>query len=196
MATGLRALIAIAAISLAGAGHTQQAAPAKPFEAGRALGATFENKYTPLSRNVKVYGGVVSAESCAYDEARGLIMVVNRGANQDEAPNDGFVSLLNHDGSIHTAKWIGQTRDGLVLNHPFGSDVHAGKLYLADSDGGTRDGAPRVAVIRMFDMSTGAPSGEIRVPEVAWFNDIEVARDGTIYASQTGSPDGKTPMRV
>ena len=192
---------ATAAISIllgasAAAGQPSPAPAEARFEAGKPLGVTVEGKYTPLSSNVKIFGAVVSAESCAYDSRRGLIMVINRGANQDEAPNDGFVSLLNHDGSVHTAKWIGQTRDGLVLNHPFGSEVHAGKLYLADSDGGTRDGAPRVAVIRTFDLASGAPAGEVRVPEVAWFNDIAVAADGTIYASQTGTADGKTPMRV
>jgi hypothetical protein len=171
------------------------AAP-QPFEAGRPLGVTVEDKYSPMSRNVKVYGGVVSAESCSYDATRKLIMVVNRGAAQNEAPNDGFVSLLNSDGSVHTARWIGLNRNGLVLNHPFGSDIHAGKLYLADSDGGTADGAPRVSVIRMFDVATGAPTGEIKVPGSQWLNDIAVARDGTIYATQTGSPDGQTPMRV
>ncbi len=149
-----------------------------------------------MSRNVKVYGGVVSAESCMYDATRDLIMVVNRGANQNEAPNDGFVSLLNHDGSVHTARWIGATRNGLTLNHPFGSDIYGGKLYLADFDGGTADGAPRTAVIRMFDIRSGAPAGQIKVAEAPWLNDLAVAGDGTIYASQTGSPDGKTPMRI
>ena len=174
---------------------TGAAAP-QPFEAGKPLGVTIEGKHSPMSPNVKVYGGVVSAESCSYDASRKLIMVVNRGAAQNEAPNDGFVSLLNPDGSVHTARWIGLNRNGLVLNQPFGSDVHAGKLYLADSDGGTADGAPRVSVIRMFDVATGAPSGEIKVPDSQWFNDIAVAQDGTIYATQTGSPDGQTPMRV
>jgi hypothetical protein len=35
-------------------------------------------------------------------------------------------------------------------------------------------------------MKTGMPAGEVRVDKVAWFNDIEVADDGTIYATQTG----------
>jgi hypothetical protein len=177
-------------------GAAPGAAAPLPFEAGKPLGVTIEGKHSPMSRNVKVYGGVVSAESCAYDASRKLIIVVNRGAAQNEVPNDGFVSLLNSDGSVHTARWIGVNRNGLVLNHPFGSDIHAGKLYLADSDGGTADGALRVSVIRMFDVATGAPSGEIKVPGSQWLNDIAVARDGTIYATQTGSPDGQTPMRV
>jgi sugar lactone lactonase YvrE len=51
-------------------------------------------------------------------------------------------------------------------------------------------------VLRMFDMRTGAPAGEIRVPEAPWLNDIAVAADGTIYASQTGTPDGQTQTRI
>jgi sugar lactone lactonase YvrE len=74
----------------------------------------------------------------------------------------------------------------LVLNEPFGSDIVKGVLYLADRDGGTADD-PSVAVIRRFTMTTGAPAGETRVPGAAWFNDIEVAEDGTIYATQTGA---------
>lgn len=189
--TGL-AWIACGSAALAQSGPSTEGR----FEAGRPLGITVADVHTPMSSNVKVYGAVVSAESCSYDPTRKLIMVVNRGAAQSEAPNDGFVSLLNHDGSVHTVKWIGATRAGLILNQPFGSDVHAGKLYLADSDGDTADGTPRVAVLRMFDLATGAPAGEIRVDTSPWFNDIAVAADGTIYATQTGTADGKTPMRV
>jgi DNA-binding beta-propeller fold protein YncE len=186
-----------AAAAFAGAAVSQdRRVPEGAFEAGRPLGVTTGGVHTPMSRNVKVFGGVVSAESCVYDRSRKLIMVVNRGAAQTEAPNDGFVSLLNHDGSVHTAKWIGATRAGLVLNQPFGSDIHGGRLYLADSDGGTADGAPRVSVVRMFDLRTGAPAGEIRVEESPWFNDIAVARDGSVYATQSGTPDGATPMRI
>jgi DNA-binding beta-propeller fold protein YncE len=164
------------------------------FEAGLPLGVAAAGKHQAMSSNVKVFGAIVSAESCIYDATRKLIMVINRGAAQTEAPNDGFVSLLNHDGSVHTAKWIGATRTGLTLNQPFGSDIHAGKLYLADSDGGTADGAPRVSVIRMFDVATGAPSGEIRVPASQWFNDIAVASDGVVYATQSGFD--QAPMRI
>jgi hypothetical protein len=194
-AAGLSALLLA---TIAPAARAQVAAASAPaaFEAGKPLGVLHEGVYAPMSANVKVYGGVVSAESCSYDGTRDLIMVVNRGAAQDQVPNDGFVSLLNRDGSVHTAHWIAGGRNGLILNHPFGSDIHAGRLYLADSDGGTADGAARVAVIRMFDVRSGAPAGEIRIADAAWINDLAVARDGTVYASQTGSPDGTAPMRV
>jgi hypothetical protein len=57
-------------------------------------------------------------------------------------PNDGFVSLLNNDGAVHTPKWIGAPCTGLILNQPFGSDIHEEKLCVGDSDDGTADGAP------------------------------------------------------
>jgi hypothetical protein len=189
-------LAALLCSASAAIGQTAPAPSEQPFEAGKPLGVTIEGKHQPMSSNVKVYGAIVNAESCVYDPARGLILVVNRGATQKEAPNDGFVSLVNHDGSVHTARWIGASRAGLVLNHPFGSAIHGGYLFLADLDGGTADGTPQVAMLRSFDMKTGAPVGEIRVPDSPWLNDIAVAADGTVYASQTGSADGQAPMRI
>ncbi|MHA6730315.1 SMP-30/gluconolactonase/LRE family protein [Devosia sp. A369] len=192
--------ICIALLLSTGAVNAQQAAaPAEvqPFKAGMPVGVTSrDGVYTPASDNVKMYGALVSTESCSYDAERNLIVALNRGAPQDRFPNDAFVSLINHDGSVHTPRWIGANRNGLVLNEPFGSDIVNGTLYAADSDGGTADGVARTVVIRMFDMATGAPSGEIPVPEVAWFNDIEVADDGTIYASQTGGGKAEDPMRI
>ena len=184
----------VAALALGGSALA--AAPPAPFVAGLPLGVTTDGVRTPMSSNVKVYGALVNTESCSYDPTRNLILAINRGANQNQIPNDAYVSLINPDGSVHTPAWIGATRNGLVLNQPFGSDIHNGKLYLADRDGGTADGAPSISVIRMFDMTTGAPAGEIRTPDSAGFNDIEVAADGTIYASQTGGGPTGAPMRI
>ena len=50
----------------------------------------------------------------------------------------------------------------------------------------------RVAVIRKFNLQTGAPAGEVRVERSPWLNDIAVAGDGTIYATNTGV-GGATP---
>jgi len=148
-----------------------------------------------MSSNVKVYGSIYSAESCSYDPDRGVIVVPNRGVAQNVQTNNSWVSFINHDGSVHTARWIGVQNPGdqrnnltppLVLNEPYGSDIANGILYLADLDGGTNPNEPSVAVIRKFNLKTGVPAGEVRVEKSAWLNDIEVADDGTIYATQTG----------
>jgi sugar lactone lactonase YvrE len=143
---------------------------------------------------------VYSAESCSYDAGRGVIVVPNRGVGQNVQTNNGWVSFINHDGSVHTARWVGiqppeqraSLSPPLVLNEPSGSDIANGMFYVSDRDGGTSATDPLVAVIRRFNMQTGAPSGEVRVEKSTGFNDIEVADDGTIYATQTGA-GGQNP---
>ena len=177
----------------------------QPYFVGNRLGLPInpaaDGAFEPMSSNVKVYGSVYSAESCSYDAQRGVIVVPNRGVPQTVQTNNAWITLLNHDGSVHTSRWIGVQNAGearslltppLVLNEPYGSDIANGILYLADRDGGTTPTEPSVAVIRKFNLQTGAPAGEIRVERSPWLNDIAVAADGTIYATNTGV-GGATP---
>jgi hypothetical protein len=187
-----------------GTSSAQQPPAPQPFSVGNSLGLPVtpgpDGKFDPISPNVKVFGAIYSAESCSYDARRGVIVVPNRGVPQSVQTNNAWVSFINHDGSVHTARWIGVQSPAerasltppLVLNEPYGSDIANDMLYVADRDGGTTATEPSVAVIRKFNMRTGAPAGEIRVERSAWFNDIEVADDGTIYATQTGDR-GATP---
>jgi hypothetical protein len=181
----------------------------RPFFVGNRLGLPVnpapDGGFEAISPNVKVYGAIYSAESCSYDPARGVIVVPNRGVPQDVQTNNAWVSFINHDGSVHTARWIGVQNPGeqrasltppFVLNEPYGSDIANGMLYVADRDGGATANEPSVAVIRRFNLQTGAPAGETRVERSTWLNDIEVADDGTIYGTQTGAggqnPDATT----
>lgn len=186
------------------AGRAQQPspppAPPRPYPVGNPVGLPVmpaaDGGFKPISPNVKVYGSVYSAESCSYDPVRALIVVPNRGVPQSVRANDAWITLMNHDGSVHTPRWIGVQPAGgqrdtlsppLVLNEPYGSDIVDGVLYLADRDGDTGPNDPLVSVVRRFDLKTAAPLGVIRVPEASWFNDIAVARDGTVYGSVTGA---------
>jgi sugar lactone lactonase YvrE len=69
-------------------------------------------------------------------------------------------------------------------------------LYLADRDGGTAPNDPAISVVRSFNMQTGLPARSVRIEKSTGFNDIAVADDGTIYATQTGAggqnPDATT----
>ena len=190
------ALIAIAA--LYSPMFAQQANEQKPYPVGHPLGLPLQpaddSNFEPISPDVKVYGAFHSAESCIYDAERDLIIVPSQGAPQNMQENDGYISLVNHDGSVHTSRWIGVQSPGergnltppLVLNDPLGSEIANGILYVADRDGGTGEDDPPVAVIRRFDLKTGAPMEDIRIEDSPWINDITVAEDGTIYTTQTG----------
>lgn len=167
-------VISVAVSSLAFA--QAPAGGAQPFRAGEPL------KTTP---NVKVYGSFRFSESLSYDTDRDLIVSVNAGMAQEVVANDGYVSLINPDGTVHTPKWIGVNRNGLTLNHPLGSDIAGGMLYVVDID-----------TVRWFDMKTGEPKGSVQVPGVIRFNDLEVAADGTMYATQTGTPGDATSWKV
>jgi hypothetical protein len=197
-----------------GVAIAQQGAPAAPaapvpYFVGNRLGMPInpaaDGAFNAMSNNVKVYGSVYSAESCSYDPVRRVIVVPNRGVGQNVRTNDAWITFLNHDGSVHTSRWIGVQNPGdqrnnmtppLVLNEPLGSDIVNGTLYLADRDGGTGPNDPAVSVVRTFNMQTGAPGRAFRVEKSTGFNDIEVADDGTIYATQTGvggqNPDPTT----
>ncbi len=152
---------------------------AQEFVAGQQLGTVNEAGVRgPISENVKVFGSFHFAESCTFDPSRNLILVVNSGDRSDGTKNDGYVSLLNPDGSVHTAKWIGASRKGLELYNPLGSAIGRGVLYIADVDH-----------VRTFDLKTGNPLKSIHVPGATFLNGIAVADDGTVYASNTRSPE-------
>ncbi len=150
-------------------------AHAQTFTAGSPLGTINEaGVATPMSSNVKVYGSFRTAESCTFDPARNLILAMNNGIPQNLEENDGFVSLINPDGTVHTSKWIGATRDGLTLNQPLGSAIANGVLYAVD-----------INTVRMFDLASGRPTGAVEVPEATGLNGVGVSADGTVYASNT-----------
>ncbi|HZF31479.1 MAG TPA: SMP-30/gluconolactonase/LRE family protein [Gammaproteobacteria bacterium] len=193
MTTRTLASLALLGACISGAAQAQQPAPAanaapKPFAAGTPLSATNEKGVVmPMSKNVKVYGSFHFSESCTFDPDKNLIVAMNAANPRDAGsppaltPNDGFVSLINPDGSVHTSKWIGATRDGLTLVHPLGSAVQGGTLYVNDGN-----------MIRTFDLKNGTPKQAFEVKEALNLNGIGVASDGTMYASNTGNATDPT----
>ena len=148
---------------------------AQDFAAGEPIGALSEaREWRPMSDNVTVYGSFHFAESCTFDPDKNLILAMNAGNREAPGDNDGYVSLINPDGSVHTPKWIGATRDGLELHDPLGSAISNGVLYTVDS-----------GYVRQFDLDTGQPLRSVPVPGSTLLNGIAVTDDGTVYASNT-----------
>jgi hypothetical protein len=194
--------------------HAQAPAPQapqapQPYMLGNPLGLPINpsptQPFQPMSSNVKFYGAIYSAESCSYDPDRGVIVVPNRGVPQNVQANNAWISFLNHDGSVHTARWIGIATPGpqrdnsnpkLVLNEPLGSDIVNGVLYLADRDGGTSQADPSVAVVRTFNMKTGLPVKEYRVEKSTGFNDLAIDKAGNIYGTVTAIGDNAQVWKI
>lgn len=148
---------------------------AQEFEAGKPLGSSNEaGVRMEMSDNVTVYGSFHFAESCTFDPERNLIIAMNAGERSDVAEPDGYASLIKPDGSVHTSKWIGATRDGLELISPIGSTIRDGVLYTVDS-----------GFVRSFDLDTGRPLQSIEVPDAGFLNGIGVDGEGTAYVSDT-----------
>jgi hypothetical protein len=151
------------------------AAHAQDFKAGEPLGTVNEaGERKEMSSNVRVYGSFHFAESCTFDPKRNLIIAMNAGERTKDYKADGYAALINPDGSVHTPKWIGASRDGLELIDPIGSAIRGGVLYTVDS-----------GFVRSFDLETGAPLKSIQVPGAGFLNGIAVAEDGTAYVSDT-----------
>ena len=97
-----------------------QQAPAEPtpYVVGNPLGLPITpgvedpTAFNAISSNVKVFGAIYSTESCTYDAERDLIVAPARGVGQAFRANDAFVALINHDGSVNTARWIGVQNPG------------------------------------------------------------------------------------
>jgi DNA-binding beta-propeller fold protein YncE len=126
---------------------------------------------------VTVYGSFHFAESCTFDPERNLILAMNRGNRSTSAPdNDGYASFINPNGSVHTSKWIGATRDGLELHDPIGSVISNGILYTADN--GSRD-------VRSFNLETGEPLRSVSIPGAGFINGIAATAEGMAYLSDS-----------
>ncbi len=154
---------------LATSTFAQEFQPGEPLSSVNEAGIKMQ-----MSQNVKVFGSFHFTESCTFDSHKNLILSMNAGDRSEGAEGDGFVSLINPDGSVHTSKWIGASREGLELNSPIGSAVQNGVLYTVDS-----------GYLRSFDLASGQPLNSVFVSDAGFLNGVAVAENGTAYISDS-----------
>jgi sugar lactone lactonase YvrE len=171
-------LLPVIALTCVASTYLFSTAAAQEFQTGDPISSINESgARTFMSDNVKVFGSFHFSESCTFDPQRNLILAMNNGERGDGTENDGFVSLINPDGSVHTPKWIGVTRDGLELHQPLGSAIKNGVLYTVDT-----------GHVRSFDLASGRPLKSVPVPGSTILNGIAVTEDGTVYTSNSNNP--------
>jgi hypothetical protein len=133
---------------------------------------------------LKFTGDFLKPESAVYDADGDRYLLSNINGVGLAKDNNGFVSVLSPEGQVTNLKWIEGGKNKVKLDGPKGMVIVKGLLYVSD-----------ITVVRMFDLKTGAPKGDIPVPGSTSLNDIAAAPDGKIYVSDTAKKlgaDGKT----
>ena len=165
----MRSLIfpAVSLLVLAACGQTEPAAP------GPAPAETAETDTAPpAGRSLEMLwmaSGFEQPEGAAL-APDGNYFISNIGPGPEtELDGNGYISKLNTDGTVAAAKFA----EG--LHAPAGLAVHDGVLYAADRDG-----------VAMFDATTGAAKGKVKMEGVAFLNDMTVWK-GDVLVSDSGT---------
>jgi len=123
---------------------------------------------------------LAAPERVLYDAAGDRYLVSNVNGRPLEADGNGFISVLSPGGDIVDLKWIAGGKKGAKLNAPKGLAITGGLLYVADLE-----------AVRIFDAKTGAPRGEIAVPDATSLSGVAAAPDGKVYVTDAGPPTGR-----
>lgn len=105
-------------------------------------------------------------ESVLYDDVSDVIYVANMDGNPTEKDGNGFISILNTDGSEKNLKWI------TGLNAPKGMAVFEEKLYVADID-----------ELVEIDIKKGKILARYEAPGALFLNDVTACMNGKIFVS-------------
>ena len=111
---------------------------------------------------------MTTCESVLYDGDGNRLFVSNINGKPLDKNGEGFISILNLDGSIKNLKWT------TGLNAPKGMGIFDGHLYVTDID--------RVVAI---DLETGKVAKEFTPEKAEFLNDITTS-ENAVYISDMG----------
>ena len=120
--------------------------------------------------------GLQNSESARYDPAGDRWLISNIGGRGPG--NDGFVTVIDPDGSVVTSKWIAGGVGGVELFDPLGMAILGDTIYVADTK-----------IVRTFDRASGRPGAAYPVPGAVRLNDLAVDGRGVIYVTDSGNDD-------
>ena len=156
-------LLAAAALALLGCTGSQN-------------GGTDEAPVVPALTQVwKSDTAFTGSESTLYDPSADVIYVSNGNTKAGEKDNDGFISVVNTDGTVRDLKWVEGN-----LHAPKGMALLNAKLYVTDID-----------EIKIIDIASASIEKTIAVDSAVFLNDVATdgqlvyfsdSRTGTIYA--------------
>lgn len=131
---------------------------------------------TPATEEIRVANvGFATPESVLHDRQADVYLVSNINGAPGEKDGNGFVSRLSPEGEVLDLKWIDGEAEGVTLNAPKGMAIDDGLLYVADID-----------CVRLFDLETGAPSGEACPQGATFLNDLSPHPEAGVLLTDTG----------
>ena len=125
--------------------------------------------------------GFMTPESVLADSVSDMYLVSNINGGPLDRDDNGFISRLTPDGQLENLKWIDGASADVTLHAPKGMAIRGDTLFVADID-----------CIRRFNRVTGAPAGEQCIAGATFLNDLAVAPDGALYATDTGMQAGES----
>lgn len=123
--------------------------------------------------------GFQTPESVLHDQTADVYLVSNINGAPLAKDGNGFVTRLSPEGNVLELAWIDGAAEGVTLNAPKGMAIRGDSLFITDID-----------VLRIFDRVSGAAAGSWPVEDATFLNDVTVAADGTIYATDSGFRTG------
>ncbi|MBK5193998.1 MAG: hypothetical protein JJE07_12480 [Flavobacteriaceae bacterium] len=111
---------------------------------------------------------LATPECATYDDQKKVFYVSNLN-RANEVDNDGYLSIVNPDGSIKVAKWV----EGLTS--PLGNAIYNGYLFQNDKDN-----------ILKIDIESGEIVERIQVEGANGLNGMTIDENGNIYSADSG----------
>jgi sugar lactone lactonase YvrE len=163
------------------AGHrlTRIAILAAPLLGVSCGGERTDQDSTPATAVTVADVGLRTPESVLHDPTADVYLVSNINGAPLAKDGNGFITRLAPDGSVLDLAWIDGAAEDVTLNAPKGMAIRGDSLFVTDID-----------VLRIFDRVSGAPLDGWRVDGATFLNDVTVAADGTIYATDSGFRPG------
>ena len=119
-------------------------------------------------------------ESVLYDEKRDVIYVANINGNPSEKDGNGFITVLNPDGSVKDFKWMEH------FNAPKGMALFEGKLYVADIDRLVEIDIEHRQILKKYEASDAEFLNDVTASDATGTVFVSDSHGGVIYALREG----------
>lgn len=124
-------------------------------------------------------GELQTPESVLYDEGRDMYIVSNINGKATEADDNGYLTVVNPDGSNERAnanwKWIMGEMPDIKLDAPKGMAISGDTLYVTD-----------VTVLRRFEAKSGKQKDDVAIAGASFLNDVTPDGQGGVYLTDSG----------